>query len=225
MGGVTLPYQLQDGQKAYASRLMANLQAIADKLNRVSLPGLPDADMEQALQQLKLLLDAEAAAGARTLESFAYDSAANQLQITLKNGARYTVSMAPFFNDYLGASSATADVTIDGERRIRAAIRENAISYEMLTGALQALLDSKVAAGEAGNAAAIRFQDGMSMQEKLDAGALNGKDGADGIHATLAGMYYFRIGDDGHLYAGMADGAAAPPLSIDENGHLIYTID
>lgn len=53
-----------------------------------------------------------------------------------------------------------------------------------------------------------------------------GPTGADGNSFIQNGMYYFRYDSgDGHLYVGVAEGAAQPPLSIDENGHLIYEIE
>lgn len=52
-----------------------------------------------------------------------------------------------------------------------------------------------------------------------------GPAGADGVSVTLDSMYYFRYDDnDGHLYVGVADDADPPPLSIDDNGHMIYEI-
>lgn len=52
-----------------------------------------------------------------------------------------------------------------------------------------------------------------------------GPKGEDGVNLLLDAMYYFRYdGDDGHLYVGVADGSPQPPLSIDENGHLVYEI-
>ena len=89
--------------------------------------------------------------------------------------------------------------------------------------ALLSLISSKLTANAAGNAASVRFSDGQSFQDKLDAGALKG---ADGVSAALSGMYYFRYDEtDGHLYVGVADDGPAPPLSIDQSGHLIYTIE
>ena len=53
-----------------------------------------------------------------------------------------------------------------------------------------------------------------------------GPTGLPGINYVEYGMYYFRYdSDDGHLYVGVAEGAAPPPLSIDGNGHLIYEIE
>ena len=57
MSNVVLPYTLKDGQIAYATKVMANFNAILNKLNGVTIPGLPDCDMEEALQQLKYLID------------------------------------------------------------------------------------------------------------------------------------------------------------------------
>lgn len=52
-----------------------------------------------------------------------------------------------------------------------------------------------------------------------------GEPGRDGVVITLDSLYYFRYDDtDGHLYVGVADDALQPPLHIDGNGHLIYTI-
>lgn len=52
-----------------------------------------------------------------------------------------------------------------------------------------------------------------------------GPSGTDGVNIATDAMYYFRYDStDGHLYVGVADDAPQPPLSIDGNGHLIYTI-
>lgn len=225
MSGVVFPYQLQDGQRAYAAQLMANLQALAAQLNSVELPGLPETDLEQTLLQLKLLIDETAAAAGAGLAAVSYDHAAKQLQLQLNNGAQLQLDMSPFYNDYSGASGASARVIVDGARQISAEINSDAVSYQMLNAALRAQLDGKVAANTAGNAAQILFSDGKSMQQKLDDGELRGADGADGVHAALTGIYYFRIGEDGHLYVGVADDAAQPPFAIDASGHLIYTIE
>lgn len=221
MTELTLPYTLQDGQRAYAARVMANLTAIVDKLNRVSLPGLPDCDMEEALLQLKLLLDQEYAADAKLVRDFSYDSHSNRLSITLADGALFQVDMGPFFNDYLGLNRNGLQVVVDGQRRISAAVNPHAISYDMLSQALQAAIDGAVAANSPGNAGQILFADGDSFQHKLDSGQLQGP---AGVAVAISGLFYLRVGDDGHLYAGVAEGADPPPLSINEQGRLIYTI-
>ena len=91
----------------------------------------------------------------------------------------------------------------------------------MLAAALQALLSGKVTAGAAGNASQILFSDGQTMQEKLDAGELNG---TDGVALAFDSYYTFRVGENGHLYVGVADGTEQPSLAIDENGRLIYSV-
>ncbi len=79
-----------------------------------------------------------------------------------------------------------------------------------------------VEANQAGNAEQILFSDGESFQDKLDQNLLKGQDG----QCFFDRMYYFRVdAENGHLYVGVADDDSPPPLSIDENGHLIYTID
>lgn len=223
MAKINLPYQLREGDKAYATRLMANLEALAGKLNRVSLPGLPDTDIERALTELKLLLDAEYAADAKVIASFGYDAVTNQLVIGLKNGASYRLTMTPFVNDYYGAAENGLQVTVDGNRKISAQLQPGAVAYQVLDTALQALIDGKVTANTAGNAAAIRFADGESMQDKLENGALTGP---AGVSVALNSLFYFRVDAmSGHLLVGVAEGAPAPPFSIDAEGHLLYTID
>lgn len=222
MSKVVLPYTLSEGQVAYATRVMANLNALLTKINHVSVSGLAEGDMEQALQELKYLLDREAAADQKVLADFAYDGVNRKLVITQRDGARFEVSMTPFYNDYSGAASDTLALAVDGERRVSGTIRDGAVNYAMLAEALRGLIDGKVSAAEPGNAELIRFSDGKTMQQKLDQGELRG---ADGVTARLDAAYYFRVGDNGHLYVGVADGAAQPPLSIDAQGHLVYTID
>ena len=221
MSGITLPYNLQDGQKAYAARLMADLNTIVGKINSVSVSGLPDGDVETALQQLKLMLDEEYAADEKVVQSFAYDGTENALTLTLRNGALFQISMRPFFNDYSGVDGSSVQVTVDGDRKITAAVKEGVVTYAMLAAALKSVIDHKVTADATGNAAAIRFSDGKTMQEKLDGGDLKG---ADGVSVAIAGLFTMRVGDNGHLYVGVANGAAHPALSINASGHLIYTI-
>ena len=115
MSKVILPYTLSEGQVAYATRVMANLNALLAKINHVSISGLADGDIEQALQELKFLLDQEAAADQKVLADFAYDGVKRKLVITQRDGARFEVSMAPFYNDYSGSASDTLELTVDGD--------------------------------------------------------------------------------------------------------------
>ena len=93
MGKVNLPYNLRDGQTAYAARLMADLNVLADKLNFVRIPGLTPGDMENALIQLKMLIDEEAAADKKVVSSFFYDEMSRQLCLELRNGAVFKVDI------------------------------------------------------------------------------------------------------------------------------------
>jgi|GEM_PF-6979335 len=222
MSKVILPYHLQDGQKAYAAKVMADLNAIAGKLNSVSIPGLADGDLETAIQQLKLMLDREYAADAKVVDSFSYDGTGKKLVLALKDWAVFTVDMAGFVNDYSGVSGEQVEISLDGERRISAALKDNSVNYAKLSAALRSLIDNKVVAGRSGNAEEIRFEDGETMQEKLDNQSLRGPAGAT---VALDAVYYFRVGGDGHLYVGVAEGAPQPPLSINGDGDLIYTIE
>ena len=221
MSNIVLPYTLKDGQIAYATKVMANFNAILNKLNGVTIPGLPDCDMEEALQQLKYLIDAEYSADAKIVESFTYNGLNNTLELQLADGALFTVDAAPFFNDYAGQESGSVNITVDGQRKISAEIKAGAITYQMLADALKELLTEKVTAAESGNASQIVFADGQTMQEKLDAGELNGR---DGVALAFDSYYTFRVGDNGHLYVGVAEGTQQPALSIDENGRLIYSV-
>lgn len=222
MSKVMLPYKLKDGQVAYANRVMANLQALADKLNGVTISGLAACDMETALQQIKYLLDAEYAADAKVVESFTYNGLDHTLELKLRDGAVFTINALPFLNDYSGAESGTIITSVNGARQISADIKPGGITYQMLAEALQQLLEDKVTAEEAGNAGQIVFADGETMQEKLDSGALRG---ADGVALAFDNYYSFRIGEDGHLYLGVAEGEQPPPLTIDENGRLIFSLE
>ena len=73
MSKVVLPYLLREGQVAYAARVMANFNALLDRINSVTLPGMAETDLEDAVQQLKLLLDKNAATLQQTLAGFFYD--------------------------------------------------------------------------------------------------------------------------------------------------------
>ena len=223
MSRIILPYNLQDGQKAYAARIMANFQALAGQLNEISVSGLTQGDQESVLLQMKLLLDELSAGRDRYVHDLRYDAENRRLTLLLKDGARFDVDMRPFINEYQGTEGESVAVSVDGEGNISAQLQPGGVSESQLSAALLSLISSKITANAAGNAASVRFSDGQSFQDKLDAGALKG---ADGVSAALSGMYYFRYdATDGHLYVGVADDAEAPPLSIDQSGHLIYTIE
>jgi hypothetical protein len=73
-----------------------------------------------------------------------------------------------------------------------------------------------------GNATKILFNDGDSMQQKLDNGSLIGS--AD-IGFTLDSFFSFHVDmESGHLWLRAEDGEAAPDFSINESGHLIYSL-
>lgn len=86
---------------------------------------------------------------------------------------------------------------------------------------IKGLLDGKIDAFRAGNADQIKFSDGDSFQEKLDSGALRG---ADAVVSSSDGMYHFFVGGDGHLYLVSRSQAQEDAFSIDERGHLIYSL-
>lgn len=91
-----------------------------------------------------------------------------------------------------------------------------------LESALQkvtAMVNSCIQKNAIGNADQIVFEDGYTMQEKLDAGDLNGK---DGVTAYVDGWAAFEIDEYGHLLVTVS--ADDNSFTIDENGHLIYTI-
>ncbi|MBR5430595.1 MAG: hypothetical protein IK116_08750 [Firmicutes bacterium] len=223
MSRITLPYNLQDGQKAYAARVMADFAALTGMLNQVSVDGLAPGDLENVLLQLKLLVDEVKQDQDRSVSDLSYDPLTRRLELRLMNGALYQLDMSPFLNLYLGSQSDTVAVSVDGAGRIGAQVRPGSLGENELSAALRGLINGKVTAGAAGNAAQIRFSDGDSFQDKLDAGALHG---ADAVSVALEGMYYFRYDpDNGHLYLGVADGVTPPPLSVNGSGHLIYTIE
>ncbi|MCR4963284.1 MAG: hypothetical protein K6B40_05325 [Firmicutes bacterium] len=63
--------------------------------------------------------------------------------------------------------------------------------------------------------------DGDTMQQKLDNGDFNGVDAL----SVMNHMYKMFVDpEDGHLKICIPDGSAPPPLSIDNSGHLIYTV-
>ena len=203
--------------------VMANFQALAGQLNNVSVNGCTPGDLESVLRQMKLLLDEIGAGRNRYVDDLSYDGANRRLTLLLHDGARFDVDMRPFINEYQGTEGESVAVSLDGEGRISAQLQPGSVGASQLSAALLSLIEGKITANSAGNAASVRFSDGQSFQDKLDAGALKG---ADGVSAAIDGMYYFRYDEtDGHLYVGVADDAEAPPLSIDQSGHLIYTIE
>ena len=87
--------------------------------------------------------------------------------------------------------------------------------------ALKQLIDNCVIAYQGGNAAQVRFADGDSVQDKLDAHQLK----AELVNLQLNGMYSFFVdAENGHLCLSAPADADQPPFAIGENGHLTYTV-
>lgn len=57
MAQTNLPYQLQDGQKSYAAKLMANFNALLNTVNEVNVTGMAAGDIDSVLTALKQLID------------------------------------------------------------------------------------------------------------------------------------------------------------------------
>lgn len=54
----------------------------------------------------------------------------------------------------------------------------------------------------------------------------DGVDGRDGVMLELApGMFAMGLSEDGHLLVAVNEGDTAPPLEINERGHLVYKIN
>ena len=85
---------------------------------------------------------------------------------------------------------------------------------------LRLLYEAAVMAGEDGNAEQIVFPDGETLTQKFNAGTLN---------ASLLdsdGLFYFYVDPkDGHLYVTASDSIDEDDFTVDENGHLVYTLD
>lgn len=90
------------------------------------------------------------------------------------------------------------------------------------TGNVQQIIDllaqTMVQAGETGNASNIIFDDGESVAEKFDNDKLIAM-----VH-TGAGLFYFSLGADGHLYLTASENVKEGDFQIDENGHLLYSL-
>lgn len=136
MSEILLPYQLFEGTKAYAAKVMANFEAILLSLNELNVLNISTGDISSVL------------------------------------------------ND------------------------------------MSALVSSKIASGEIGNASEVTFADGETMQQKLDAGSFNG---ADAVVGFTDGWASFNINDDGELI--VTTTADVNAFSINESGELVYTIE
>ena len=62
--GVSLPFQLADGTKAYASKVMANFNTLAQYLNSVDIPGADKGDLISVLTYLAESLEDKVIVGA-----------------------------------------------------------------------------------------------------------------------------------------------------------------
>ena len=222
MSKVILPYILQEGQVAYAARVMANFNALLDKINQVTVPGLTQGDVEAVLIQLKQLLDTEMEKTGKVVADMYYDAANEELVLLREDGGRFAVSMSPFINEFLGSTGSSIDVGVDGSGVISANLKNDGVAYDMLAAAVREKLEAAVVSGKTGNAAEIVFTDGETMQEKMDNGDFDGKETAD---VAVGGFYYLEVREDGHLYLITSSESTVPPLSINDEGHLIYTLE
>lgn len=153
--------------------------------------------------------------------NFSLDAETMELVLRLADGTEQRISIASFMNVYLGGNTATVQVQIQ-ENQITASVKGNSIGLNLLTPQLQENINKKINASESGNANQVLFTDGQSMQEKLDSGALNGK---DGVVVESKGLFYMRVDEFGHLKVGVADGSEQPPFYKREDGHLIYLLE
>lgn len=138
MTQINLPFQLKEGQKAYAAKVMANFNALLGKLNALSINGELVGSLEDFLTSLSEMVDAA------------------------------------------------------------------------------------VEANKIGNANEIRFTDGMTMQEKLDSGDLNGISGNVSVQDRMC--YFYVDQKTGHLHLVARNDVDATAYTINDDGHLIYTI-
>ena len=58
MTQINLPFQLKEGQKAYAAKVMANFNALLGKLNALSINGELVGSLEDFLTSLSEMVDA-----------------------------------------------------------------------------------------------------------------------------------------------------------------------
>lgn len=58
MSTLQLPFQLKEGTIAYASKVMANFEAILNGINNISIDGVSKTDLQTAISALKTLIDA-----------------------------------------------------------------------------------------------------------------------------------------------------------------------
>lgn len=82
------------------------------------------------------------------------------------------------------------------------------------------LYQAAVMAGKDGNANEIVFSDGESLTQKFDAGTLN----ASLLNSN--GLFYSEVDpSDGHLYLTASECIDENAFSIDQNGHLIFSLE
>lgn len=156
----------------------------------------------------------------QVVADFRIDENTLELVLRLADGTEQRVALSEFMNLYAGDETTTIQTNVTGNL-IEASIKGNSVGYNLLTQELQTDIDARVRAHEANNASQIRFADGRNMQEKLDSGELNGK---DGVSISISGFFKIYVDNDGNLWAETSSGADKPPITMDENGDLFWEI-
>lgn len=157
----------------------------------------------------------------KTVVNFTYDPATKELMLALESGQIIHIPLTDLIDDYTGIDTSTTSVLINGNNEVSVQIKGNSISINLLDAALQDTINGKVTANQTNNASQIKFADSQTMQQKLDSGALNGK---DGVAVSVSGFYSMEVNAAGHLILTVNDETEPPQLAIDANGHLVYTV-
>ena len=101
--------------------------------------------------------------------------------------------------------------------------RGEAFTYDMFTPEqLEGLIGPTGPEGPQGPEGDPFTYDDFTPEQLAGLVGPTGPTGADGNTFVQNGMFYLRYDeDDGHLYVGVPDNTSPPPLSIDDNGHLV----
>ena len=178
----------------------------------------------------------------KVVTNFTYDSAKQQLVLTLDDGASYPIPLSAFINEYDVTDTATIDLTMSTDHQISASIKSGSVTKEMLLQAVQdeiaantnarhshtnkSILDN-ISATKIANWDAAASASGQATKTKVSFTASDSKWGA-----ISSGLYQLTIPHSGKSLVGgvhKTDGSSNYEVLVDvdcqASNVVIYSAD